>query len=361
MSEELTLQCLGCGIATPPTVHQLRCEACGSLLRVEYSAAPSAATPRLPKAHGATLGEGNTPVVRLETLADRLGLNTLWAKLEFMAPTGSFKDRGSAVLVSVALSEGVAEFVEDSSGNAGASLAAYAAAAGIKAHVFAPASASPGKLDQVRIFGAELHTVDGPRQAATDAAERFVSETGMPYLSHNLSPFFSEGMKPVAYEVERSEAAGIDHIVLPVGNGSLLIGTKRGYDELVASGASITPPRFHAVQSDAVMPVISALNNSSWTADMAAPTRASGIAVAVPPRLTEMVDAVVSSGGSGVTVSDREIIDWRSELARVTGVFCEPTSATAFAGLQKLIERGDIPAGADVLVPVTGSGLKEPA
>src|SRR5690606_4078479 len=138
------------------------------------------------------------PVVSLERTADALGLGALLAKLEFMTPTGSFKDRGSAVLVSVAKLEGISEFVEDSSGNAGASLSAYAAAAGMKAHVFVPATAARGKLDQIRIFGAELHAVDGPRQAATDAAEAFVAQRGLPYLSHNLSPFFSEGMKAVA-------------------------------------------------------------------------------------------------------------------------------------------------------------------
>jgi threonine synthase len=215
-------------------------------------------TPRLPVADGATplsLGEGGTPIVRLRTTGDALGLGALWAKLEYFAPTGSFKDRGSAVLISAAMAEGVMEFVEDSSGNAGASLSAYAASAGMKAHVFAPSSAAKGKLDQVRIFGAELHAIEGPRQAATDAAVEFVARRGLPYLSHNLSPYFSEGMKAFAYEIVASEAAGATHIVLPVGNGSLLIGAKGGFDELKEAGKISSGPRFHAVQAENVRPV----------------------------------------------------------------------------------------------------------
>jgi threonine synthase len=307
-----------------------------------------------------SLGEGDTPLVLLEKTGESLGLNTLWAKLEFMSPTGSFKDRGSAVLTTMGRELGVTEFIEDSSGNAGASLSAYAAAAGLKAHVFAPASAASGKLDQIQIFGASLHKIEGQRQAATDAAEEFVKERGLVYLSHNLSPYFSEGMKAASYEIVEVLEDGIEHVVLPVGNGSLLIGMVRGYQELKEAGIISNIPKFHGVQAQAVRPVIAALNGEDWSHDDVQPTNASGIAVSKPPRLAEMLEAIKSTNGSGVTVSEESLVEWQKRLSSSEGVFAEMTSAGAFAGLEKLIESGEIESGANVLIPVTGSGLKEP-
>lgn len=360
---QISLECVDCSHRAPASVSRLHCESCGGLFNLAYDSASDGKQPRSPLtdlARNVSLGEGNTPVINLTRTAKYLGLRQLWAKLEFISQTGSFKDRGSAVLISAALSEGVTEFIEDSSGNAGASLSAYAAAAGMKAHVFAPASAASGKLDQIRIFGAELHAIDGPRQAATDAAEHFVNERGLPYLSHNLSPYFSEGMKAFAYEVNAGPASGIRHIVLPVGNGSLLIGGRTGYDELIAAGAISESPRFHAVQSEAVQPLAAAVNGYTWEASSAKATVASGIAVSSPPRLNQSVAAVKESDGTALTVSDDVTLEWQRRLARDEGIFCEATSAAAFAGLEKLIASGTIHPDEPVLMPITGSGLKEP-
>lgn len=306
-----------------------------------------------------TLGEGQTPLVELNKTAQRLGLGRLWAKLEFQSPTGSFKDRGSAVLASAAVEAGVTEFVEDSSGNAGASIAAYAAAGGLKAHVFVPASAARGKLDQISVFGAILHPVEGPRQAATDAARKFALAKALPYLSHNLSPYFSEGMKSFAYEIAGSAAVRVEHVLVPVGNGSLLVGAFRGFEELALAGKKHgSPPRLHAVQAMGVQPIVLALAGAP--ARDPTPTIASGIAVSRPPRLKQVVEAVRATGGSGVAVGDEAILAWQRRLAATEGIFCEATSAAALAGLEALIDRGDVSRGAEVLVPVTGSGLKEP-
>lgn len=346
-----------------PSVANLYCVECGGLFAVEYTDAPEGSYPRLPindLSMANSLGEGDTPLVLMEKTGDSLGLNTLWGKLEFMAPTGSFKDRGSAVLTTMGRDLGVTEFIEDSSGNAGASLSAYAAAAGLKAHVFAPASAASGKLDQIQIFGASLHKIEGPRQAATDAAEAFVKERGLVYMSHNLSPYFSEGMKAAAYEIVDVLDDNIDHVVLPVGNGSLLIGMVRGFQELVEAGVIGRIPLFHGVQSHAVRPVVAALNGEEWSHDDAQPTNASGIAVSKPPRLAEMVEAIRSTNGSGITVSEDSLTDWQKRLSSSEGIFAEMTSAGAFAGLEKLIESGVIDRESNVCVPITGSGLKEP-
>jgi len=356
------LSCLGCGARRPPTL-DVSCESCGALYEVVYREAPSRLAPRLPlqrPGQRIRLGEGDTPLLELRRLGPELGLGRLWAKLEHQSPTGSFKDRGSSALMSVAREHGLSEFVEDSSGNAGASLAAYAATAGIRAHVFAPAGAPRMKLEQISIYGAELHLIEGPRQAATDAAQAFATTHGLVYLSHSHSPFFSEGMKAFSYEVAASEAAATEHVVFPVGNGSLLIGARNGFEELVTSGAIAGLPRLHCVQAAAVRPITAALRGEEWVFDPDVSTVASGIAVSKPPRIGQALSAIRSSGGSAVAVTDPNILEWQRRLARTEGIFCEATSAAAFAGLAALIKSAAIEPGARVLVPVTGSGLKEP-
>lgn len=356
------LRCLDCSATQGPTVRDLYCGQCGGLFKVEYLDPPDGALPRLPldRSTANSLGEGSTPLVSLERTAEELGLESLWAKLEFMAPTGSFKDRGSSILTTIGRDLGVTEFVEDSSGNAGASLSAYAAAAGMKPHVFAPASAARGKLDQIRIFDANLHEIEGPRQAATDAAEAFVAEREMVYMSHNLSPYFSEGMKAASYELLEALGDQVEHVVLPVGNGSLLIGMVRGYQELLEAGMIGQVPKIHGVQAHAVRPVVAALTGEEWSHDRLQPTQASGIAVSKPPRIVEMVEAIRSIDGTGITVSEDSLNAWQKRLASSEGIFSELTSAVAFAGLEKLINADTIAHGATVCVPVTGSGLKEP-
>ena len=353
-SERFELVCADCGsVADAPSVRNVRCF-CGGVYDIRYFDAADAVT-ALPLASvrpAVDLGQGGTPLVMLDGLTEDLGVAALAAKLEFCSPTGSFKDRGSAVLVSAAAEEGIEEFVEDSSGNAGASMAAYAARAGMRSHIFAPSGAAEGKLDQIRIFGAELHLIDGPRQAATDAAVEFAEQEGIPYLSHALSPWFAEGVKVMAREIDASGFTPSD-IVAPAGNGALLIGSYSGF----GSGER---PRIHCVQSEAVQPLIRAIRGEEWDAREARPTVASGISVSMPPRAPQAARAVVDSGGVAVAVSDEAILSWQRRLASEVGIFCEVTSAAAFAGLEEMVRRGEVGREARVVVVVTGSGLKEP-
>ena len=356
-------RCVSCGATQPARITDLACVSCSSVMDVSYDEPADEYSPRLPLARISermSLGEGNTPLVALPSIARSLGIRGLWAKLEMMAPTGSFKDRGSAVLVSAALEAGVTEFVEDSSGNAGASLSAYAAAAGITAHVFFPDSAAQGKVDQIGIFGAILHPTSGPRQAATNAAVSYVAEHSLPYLSHNLSPYFLEGMKSFSYEIAGSDAASITDIVVPVGNGSLLIGIFKGFEELRASERISSAPALHAVQASAVRPLVAALNDQEWGFDAELKTIASGISVSQPPRLQQCVDVIRLSDGSAIAVDDDAMLRWQHRLSAEAGIFCEATSAAAFAGLEGMVANGAIPEDAHVLIPITGSGLKEP-
>ena len=178
-----------------------------------------------------SLGEGNTPSVNIsDKFPEVLSANL---KLEYFSPTGSFKDRGTSVLIKQAYMNGVEEFAEDSSGNAGASMSAYAANIGMKAHIFTPNSTPENKKNQIKIFGSELHLIDGPRENSTIEVKKFTKSTGINYLSHNYNPFFIEGMKSFGHEVFNEFHADITDIIIPVGNGSLLIGAVKAYEELI--------------------------------------------------------------------------------------------------------------------------------
>ncbi len=345
-----TLRCLDCGAHSNPSL-RLSCPNCGGLWEIEYQRLPPGDI-RLP-ATPLPLGEGSTPTIAFDWAAARSVRLDL--KLEFLSPTGSFKDRGASLLIGAAWGFGVSEFVEDSSGNAGAALAAYGAAARMKAHIFLPADAASAKFAQIEAVGATPHPVAGPRSAATEAAEAFAREQGLPFLSHNRNPYFSEGMKPAAAEIV---AYGLpDSIVLPVGNGSLLIGLHRGFEELRQIGTIERIPRLHAIQASAVSPLAAAYRNHA--APPPGATIAEGIAVSEPPRLAQMLSAIRETDGSATAVSELEITNAHREIGQ-RGLYVEPTSAVPFAALPRLVERGLIGEGERVLIPVTGSGLKSP-
>ena len=282
------------------------------------------------------------------------------AKLEFLSPTGSFKDRGAAMLIGGARAFKLQEFVEDSSGNAGAALAAYAAAAGIQAHIFLPASAPPVKRAQIEAVGGIAHPVEGPRAAAAEAAQRFADARRLPFLSHNLSPYFAEGMKSLAWELT-SQLIGVtpdalpDHIILPVGNGSLLLGLWRGFQELREVGQSRSrppPPRGPVrVRRPARR------RPQRPTPVPARPHRRRRHRHPHPPRLAEMTAAVRESNGAAIAVSEDAILEAQRQLGR-TGLWCEPTSAVPIAALKQLRRDGTVHAEDTVIIPLTGHGLK---
>ncbi|SVA52871.1 uncharacterized protein METZ01_LOCUS105725 [marine metagenome] len=363
--------CSSCGWRTDPTPNLLSCTVCESPLDVEYmsGSAPSVQPkgwrgPLIPLPISSqedylTLGEGNTPVVNLERICEFTDVE-LFAKLEFLNPTGSFKDRGTSIMISVLKSMGITELVEDSSGNAGASVSAYSALAGITANIFAPTAAPGPKISQIKVYGAETHLIEGTRDETTEAAIRFASENSLSYASHNLSPFFIEGTKIFAYEVfEQFSGEMPTDVVIPVGNGSLYLGMWKGLVELKEEGLIGTLPKLHCVQAKSVMPVAAAYKGQNWDISCLKPTIAGGIAVATPPRLHQVIQVLQKSGGTAITVSEEEIGCWHTYLPANEGLFAEPTSAAAFAGAEKLVESGIIPAGSRILIPVTGFGLKD--
>lgn len=368
-----SLQCVECLATYPADMATLRCDSCHSPLDVLYakpvanSTADSDSGPQMltPIHNGSTtvtLGEGNTPVVALPKVGALLGSEAFHVKLEFLNPTGSFKDRGTATLISVAKENGVTEIVEDSSGNAGASIAAYSARAGIKAHIFVPANAPASKIRQIQVYGAETHLIEGPRESATSAAVDFYRRNNLLYASHNLSPYFVEGTKTFAYDVYAQFGSGLpDHIVMPVGNGSLFIGAWKGFQELRAAGFIEDIPKLHCIQAEAVRPIVDAYQGRQWSSENVRPTVAGGISVGSPPRLSQVVGILRAGGGQALAVSEDEILRWHGLLSSQEGIYAEPTSAAAFAGVEALIKEGHVRRGDVTLVPVTGFGLKDTA
>jgi threonine synthase len=308
----------------------------------------------LPLAEGetaVTMGEGLTPLVD----AAYAGAGPVNFKLEYLSPTGSFKDRGTTVLVSKLRAWGVTRAADDSSGNAGASFAAYCARAGIAAEIFTPASASPAKLAQIEIFGARLNKIEGVREKATEAVEA-ATAAGLVYGSHAWSPFTLEGTKTVAYEIWEQLGARVpDVFVSPIGQGSLFLGAYRGFRDLLAAGVISKLPRMFGVQSLACAPIVEALRQRL---DHAAPvvkqsSVAEGISLAHPIRDAEILRAIRETGGDAIAVSDADTLAARLELARL-GLYVEPTSAVVGAALKRLALTGV------VVAVLTGSGLKSP-
>ena len=300
-----------------------------------------------------TMGEGCTPLVARSLHGARALL-----KCEWFMPTGSFKDRGASVMLSLLRQQGVRAVLEDSSGNGGAAIAGYAAAGGLAATIMAPESTSPAKTVAMHAFGASVELVPGPRQATSDAAEARAAEIF--YASHNWHPFFLHGTKTLAYELwEDLGFRPPDNIIIPCGAGSNVLGCDIGFSELLRSGAIDRRPRLFAAQPANCGPIATAfLAGSGVMVDSPVrPTIAEGTAIAQPLRLREVNEALRRSKGGAVLLAEDEIAAATLDLAR-TGIYVEPTCAQAAAAFGHLLRAGTItPAQTTVLV-LTGTGLK---
>jgi threonine synthase len=301
-----------------------------------------------------SLGEGNTPLVWTGVLGRRVAF-----KCEFQNPTGSFKDRGTSTLVSFLHSRGVARAGEDSSGNAGASFAAYAARAGIQAQIYVPETASGPKYKQIMAYGAEVVTVPGPRSEAADAV-RLAADSGMVYASHAFLPFNLPGYATIAYEIVEQLGEAPGTFICPAGQGGLLLGAAKGFTALHEAGIIHIYPKLVGVQALACAPLYGLYQGGS--AGMApiqeGRSLAEGVQVRDPLRAQEVVQAVVASQGRFITVPETDILPGRDELAH-KGFYVETTSAIVWSALAQMIELNDIQQMPEpVVVLLTGSGLK---
>ncbi len=300
-----------------------------------------------------SLGEGRTPLIPI--LFDG---RTLLVKQEQLFSTGSYKDRGAAVLMTYLHARGVRHVVEDSSGNAGTAIAAYAAQAGIVCDIYVPADTSSAKTFQIEAYGATLHRIPGSREAAA-AAAREAAGTAV-YASHVYNPWFLQGTKTFAYETaEQLGWRAPDTLVLPVGNGTLLLGAFIGFHELVQAGVVAHMPRIIAVQAAACDPLAAAFEAGAQELQClsAGHTIAEGIAIAAPVRGSEILTAVRATQGRFVTVSEQEIAGSLRECCR-RGWLIEPTSAAVIAGARRYA--AGMNPGEVVVTVFTGHGLKTP-
>jgi threonine synthase len=296
-----------------------------------------------------SLGEGFTPILEV-TVSGRPVL----LKLEFLSPTGSFKDRGASVLISKAQELGVKKVVEDSSGNAGCAIAAYSARAGIECHIYIPESTSPGKVLQIKAYGAEVFRVPGNRTEVARAA--WEASKKAYYASHIWNPFFLQGTKTLAYEIfEQLNFQIPDTIIFPVGNGTLLIGAYLGFSELLNQHLIERLPRLVAAQAEACAPLYLAYSRKGGEIPEVIPqsTIAEGIVIPQPPRGKQVLEILRKTGGMVLQVKEREILEAMRILSS-RGILAEPTSAVALAAFLKKPEEW----GEKVLIPLTGNGLK---
>ena len=296
-----------------------------------------------------SLGEGCTPLIRSEI--DGLAFEF---KLEWLSPTGSFKDRGMSVLMSFLKQQGIGAIVEDSSGNAGASIAAYGAAAGMAVTVLVPDYTQPAKIVQTRAYGAEVILVPGTREDTAAAAIGMAEKIF--YASHNWHPMFLQGTKSIGYEIWEDLGFAVpDNIVIPASEGSNVLGCYIAFQELVRSGEIDRMPRLFLSQPENCAPLHHALQGTRQERFL--PTVAEGTAVSAPTRLPTIVEAVRGTRGGSVVISEDEIIGASKRLARA-GIFTEPSSAHAWAGAKKLVESGQISQSDRTVIILTGTGLK---
>ena len=298
---------------------------------------------------GVTLGEGMTPVVRLD--------RDVLLKMDYFMPTLSFKDRGAAVLIAHCLAIGADRVVQDSSGNAGNSVAAYCAKAGIACEIFVPEGTSPKKIDMIRAHGAVCTAVPGNRDHCADVCREKAERQGIYYANHVYSPFFYEGTKTYIYEVFEQLRRIPENIVIPVGNGTLFFGVMLGLEHLLQSGCIDKMPQIIALQSENCDPLLRAWEQGGTEpADVSPlPTLAEGIAIGKPMRGREILKYAGRNGVRFVHVPENKILAARAALA-LKGIYCEHTTAANYAGYLAYCEKyGPTP---DCLVTMCGAGLK---
>ncbi len=313
----------------------------------------SEALPVANKEHIITLGEGMTPLIPAF-----LEGQTILFKLDFISPTGSFKDRGTSFFISKLREQKIKKIIEDSSGNAGASMAAYCAYAGIQCEIYVPDYTSAGKVAQIKMYGAQIKRIPGSRENTSNAVMQAAHQNY--YASHNWNPYFLQGVKTIAFEIWEQMGWEIpDNIIMPAGQGSLVLGCQIGFNELKIAGEINKSPRLFAVQAANCAPLYQAFQKglTEPITIHKKETIAEGISTAFPIRGSKVLSAVKESNGALIAVEEREI--WKS-LKKISklGFYIEPTSATATAGLSQLINNGMIKQTESTVVILTGSGLK---
>ncbi len=372
------LVCVHCGENYAPDEIIYNCRRCGHLLAVQYdldniSVSRSEWDKRplsvwryreiLPVTiDPVTLYEGGTPLYHLKAIGKELGLPELYAKHEGMNPSGSFKDRGMTVGVSMALQLKKTHVACASTGNTSASLAVYAAKAGIPAVVLLPAGkVALGKIAQALMHGANVISVRGNFDKALEMVHDLCLSHGL-YLLNSVNPYRLEGQKTIGFEAIDQLGAVPDRIVLPVGNAGNISAVHKGLNELIELGFIDSLPMMTGIQAAGSAPIVDAIKNNlpEVVPEMNPETVATAIRIGAPVNAEKALTAIRKTGGTAIAVTDAEILKMQRDLARMEGIGVEPASAASVAGVRRLVEDGIIDRSERIVCVVTGHLLKDP-
>ena len=374
------LQCVLCGTSYDPAEITYTCPACGPLgvLEVHYDyelIAPRISRSLLVEEHDMTmwryrallpisyshkfvspLSIGGTPLYQVERLRTFLDMRNLWLKDDTRNPSASLKDRAS--IIAVLLAEGKTVACA-STGNAASSLAVQAASIGLPCYIFVPHNAPRAKIVQLLMCGATVFALQGSYDDAFDMCIEACNAFGWYNRNTGYNPYLVEGKKTVGLEIAEQLGWQVpDSVIVPTGDGCIISGVYRGFEDLYRLGMIDRIPRLIAVQAEGSPAIVRALEGDGRVHPYPARTVADGISVSLPRNGAMAVRMIRASGGFGITVSDEEILAAEKNLARFTGVFAEPSGAASYAGLLRLLHEGKIARDERVVLLVTGSGLK---
>ena len=372
------LVCVHCGAEYPPDAIVYNCEKCGHLLAVKYDLDKITVTRKelnqrpisvwrykefLPvRIEPVTLQEGGTPLYHLKKIGEELGLPNLYAKHEGMNPSGSFKDRGMTLGVSMAKQLGKNIVACASTGNTSASMAVYAAKAGMPAVVLLPAGhVALGKVAQALMHGAKVISIRSNFDRALEMVHELCVTHGI-YLLNSINPYRLEGQKTIGFEAVDQLGCVPDRIVLPVGNAGNISAVYKGLCEWRDVGYIDTLPMMTAIQAEGAMPVVNAIkgNLPEVVVESSPETVASAIRIGAPVNAEKALRAIRETKGTAESVTDAEILAMQRDLARYEGIGVEPASAASVAGIRKLAEQGLLDPREKIVCVVTGHLLKDP-
>jgi len=377
-------ECIDCHSRFDPHERLYICPKCGGLLEIEFDLEDlsekldrgrlKAEPPKVWKYRAfmpifddskiVTLHEGGTPLQRCHRLEREIGVRELYVKNEGANPTGSFKDRGMTVGVTKALEFGARIVACASTGNTSASLAAYAAKAGLKCFVVLPSGkVALGKLAQAIMHGAEVVGIKGNFDQALAAVRKICDERRDIYLLNSLNPFRLQGQKSIGFEVADQLGLEVpDRVVVPMGNCANIWAIYKGFVEYEATGMTKGIPMMTGIQAEGAMPIVDAIKRGldKFVPDENPETIATAIRIGSPVNGPKAIRAIRESGGTAEYVTDEEIISAQKSLARLEGLGVEPASASTIAGLRKLVEHGIIDRDERVVCIATGHMLKDP-
>ncbi len=372
------LVCVHCGAEYSPDAIVYNCEKCGHLLAVKYDLDKITVTREelqsrkigvwrykefLPvKIEPVTLQEGGTPLYHAKRLGEELGLKNLYVKHEGMNPSGSFKDRGMTLGVSMAKQLGKNIVACASTGNTSASMAVYAAKAGMPGVVLLPAGhVALGKVAQALMHGAKVISIRGNFDRALEMVHELCVSHGI-YLLNSINPYRLEGQKTIGFEAVDQLGCVPDRFVLPVGNAGNISAVYNGLTEWKEIGYIDTLPKMTAIQAEGAMPVVNAIkgNLPEVVVEKNPETVASAIRIGAPVNAEKALRAIRDTNGTAEFVTDAEILAMQRDLARLEGIGVEPASAASVAGIKKMAEQGLLDADEKIVCVVTGHLLKDP-